>query len=75
MTRDALIKRTNEIIAKLPNARLNEVADFADFLLQKYEEENLYKGMLQLAIESDSFSFLNEEEVEYKIEDLKEKYQ
>ncbi|MFA7326216.1 MAG: DUF2281 domain-containing protein [Candidatus Kapaibacterium sp.] len=73
MTKEALIEKTINTISKLPEDNISEVADFAEFLLSKYEDRILTKGIEKLVSESGSFSFLREEEVEYGVADLKEK--
>lgn len=75
MDREALIKRSMKRLNKLPIKRINEVADFIDFISNKYKEEiELQKGIENLVENTNSFSFLNEEEYLYTIKDLKEKY-
>lgn len=74
MAKQELINRTVETLKKLPEDRINEIADFADFLLKKYEEKVLQKGIENLVSESESFTFLHEEEDLYDENDLKEKY-
>ena len=70
MTKEALIEKTINTISQLPEDNITEVADFAEFLLSKYEDRILTKGIEKLVTESESFSFLREEEVEYGVEDL-----
>jgi hypothetical protein len=48
--------------------------DFANFLLQQYEEFALMKGVTILNSQSGSFDFLEEEENLYSLDDLKEKF-
>lgn len=74
MTKEALIEKTINTISQLPEDNISEVADFAEFLLSKYEDRILTKGIEKLVSESESFSFLREEEVGYGVEDLKERY-
>ena len=74
MTKKNLIERTIETLEKLPSNKINEIADFADFVLKKYEEEILQKGIERVISESESFSFLKNEEELYDENDLKEKY-
>ena len=52
-----------------------EVSDFADFILKKYEEELLQKGMNVLVSEAKTFYFLKDEEDLHTVSDLKEKYE
>ena len=74
MTKKGLINRTVETLEKLPEDKIHEIADFADFVLKKYEEQILQKGIETLVSQSDSFTFLQDEEDLYDENDLKEKY-
>jgi hypothetical protein len=74
MSREILIKRTLKALSKLPEDKIQEVHDFADFILKKYDEEALQNGVEHLVSESETFDFLNEEEELYSQHDLKEKY-
>jgi len=74
MTREILIKKTLGTLSRLPQDKISEVSDFADFVLKKYEEEILRKGVEKLIIDSKTFNFLKEEEDLYSIDDLKEKF-
>ena len=74
MEKETLIKRTLKILSKLPQEKVKEVSNFADFILKNYEDEYLLKGMEILVAESSAFYFLKEEEDLYSVEDLKEKY-
>jgi len=74
MTKKGLINRTVETLEKLPEDKIYEIADFADFVLKKYEEQIIQKGIETIVSESDSFAFLHDEEDLYDESDLKEKY-
>ena len=74
MSRETLIKRTYNTITKLPDDKVKEVSDFADFIMKRHEEELLNQGIENLAANSKSFYFLNEEEDLYTVQDLKQKY-
>ncbi|MGK0364435.1 MAG: hypothetical protein ACI85O_001492 [Saprospiraceae bacterium] len=74
MSKEILIDNTLKILTQLPRERVNEVNDFADFLLRKYEDEILTKGVHLINAESKSFDFLAEEEDLYSKEDVKEFY-
>lgn len=73
MDKQGLIKRTIETLEKLPEDKIYEIADFADFVLKKHEEQILQKGIETIVNESDSFAFLHDEEDLYDENDLKEK--
>ncbi|MEK6546603.1 MAG: hypothetical protein AABZ28_08750, partial [Nitrospinota bacterium] len=74
MTKEILISKTVDYLKNLPDEKVAEVADFTEYLYQKYEEYILNRGIRKLASESKSFDFLKEEEDLYTINDLKEKY-
>jgi len=74
MTKKGLIDKTLETLELLPEEKVHEIADFSDFLLKRYEENVLQKGIETIINRSESFSFLNEEEELYSSKDLKEKY-
>ncbi len=74
MTKENLIQRTLSALSKLPKDKANEIADFADFILKKYDEEILQKGITKLISSSTAFSYLESEEEIYTVADLKEKY-
>ena len=75
MTKETLIKRTSSTLSKLPQDKVKEVSDFADFILKKYDEEILQKGIEKLVSNSKIYDFLKDEEDLYTVEDLKEKYE
>jgi len=74
MLRDTLIKNTINNIEKLPDQKIKEVLDFAEFLLSKSDDTILTEGIQKLASESKSFEFLKDEEDIYTSDDLKEIY-
>ena len=74
MIREAIIERTIQIINKLPEDKALEIADFADFIIKKYEEQLLTDNIQKVVVESEAFNFLNEEDSIYSVSDLKERY-
>lgn len=74
MSREILLKKTIEGLAKLPDHKLIEASEFVDFLLSRLEDKSMVNEITLMASESESFSFLNEDEVVYKKSDLKENY-
>ena len=74
MTRQAIIAKTLKAINQLPEDKAEEISDFADFVIQRYEEQRLTKGIQQLTSNSEAFDFLNHEEDIYSEADLKEVY-
>ena len=74
MTRQAIIERTIKAINQLPQDKAEEISDFAEFMMKQYEEQQLTKGIGQMATNSKAFDFLNKEEDLYTEDDLKEVY-
>ena len=74
MAREALINKTISTLWKLPQDKVKEVSDFADFILKKYDDEILLLGMNKLVTDAKTFYFLKDEEDLYSVEDMKEKY-
>lgn len=74
MTKEQLINITLETLSQLPQDKIREINDFADYLLKKYEEETIRKGAEQLMSNSKTFDFLKDEEDLYTTDDLKEKF-
>lgn len=74
MTKEAIIEKTIRTLNSLPSEKAEEIADFADFILKKHEEDILQKGIYKLTEDSEVFHFLNEEEVLYSAKDIKKKY-
>ena len=74
MIREAIIERTIQIINQLPEDKALEIADFADFIIKKHEEQLLTDNIKKVVVESETFNFLNEEDSIYSVSDLKERY-
>ena len=74
MDRQVLINNIIKKINQLPDIKIKEVDDFADFILSKINEKIIQEGIQKLASESKTFNFLNEEEDIYTVNDLKERY-
>jgi hypothetical protein len=74
MTKQVIIERTLKAINQLPVDKAEEISNFADFVIKRFEEHELTKGIQKLAAESQTFDFLNSEEEIYSIADLKEVY-
>ena len=74
MTRETLIKKTIDNLAKLPDQKLKEVSDFAEFLLNRIKNQLMTEGIQELVSDSKSFKFLESEEDLYTVKDLKERY-
>ncbi len=74
MSKKELIDKTVSTLIKLPQNKLIEVSDFADFILQKAEDNQLLEGIARLANQSKSYKFLEDDEDLYTLEDIKETY-
>lgn len=74
MSKEELVNLTAKNLNRLPEDKLQEVADFINFLLWKADDQILQEGIHKLASESGSFDFLNEEPDLYTLDDLKERF-
>jgi hypothetical protein len=74
MTRQLIIERTIKVINQLPEDKAEEISDFADFIIKRYEEQRLIEGIQQLTSNSQTFDFLKDDEDLYSEADLKELY-
>ena len=66
MRKKAIIQHTLNIINKLPDEKAEEISEFADFVMKRYEENLLNNGIQQIKSESKSFDFLDNEEHLYR---------
>lgn len=71
MKKELIIEHTLQVLKKLPEDKINEVSNFASFILKKHEEDELTKGIQYINSNSETFDFLNEEEDLYSISDIK----
>ena len=74
MNRSILIKETIAKIHQLPDVKIQEINDFAEFLLSKIDDKILLEGIQKLTSDSKSFEYLKNEEDLYSVNDLKERY-
>jgi hypothetical protein len=74
MNRQVLIDIAINKIRQLPDLKIKEVNDFADFLLSKIDNNITLDGIQKIVSDSKAFDFLNDEEDLYSVNDLKEKY-
>ncbi|MGB8319917.1 MAG: hypothetical protein WCE54_17425 [Ignavibacteriaceae bacterium] len=74
MDRQVLIDKTINKIRQLPDIKIKEVDDFAEFLLSKIDDRIILEGIQKLASDSRAFSYLKDEEDLYTVNDVKEKY-
>jgi hypothetical protein len=71
MTREELLKRTHEFLQRLPDEKLAEVHDFAEYLTSRREQYTLREGMTILSARSGSLSFLNDDREDiYTVSDI-----
>jgi cell fate regulator YaaT (PSP1 superfamily) len=71
MTKQAIIERTVKIINQLPESKAEEISDFADFVIKRYEEQELTEGIQNIVSDGQAFEFLRKEEEIYSEKDLK----
>jgi mannitol-1-phosphate/altronate dehydrogenase len=69
-----LAQETQDVLLRLPYEKVQEVKSFAEYLLNRYEETLLQKGIQQLAMQSAAFDFLKDEPDLYTMEDLRENF-
>jgi len=74
MNREILIKDTLKKIQQLPDLKIQEINDFAEFLLSRIDDKILVEGIQKLTSDSKSFEYLIDEEDLYSVNDIKEKY-
>jgi uncharacterized membrane-anchored protein YjiN (DUF445 family) len=74
MTRQAIIERTIKAINQLPEDKAEEISDFADYVIKKFEDNRINESIQLYASKSQAFGFLNDEEDLYSSNDLREKY-
>lgn len=74
MSREAILIKTIGSLSRLPDSKLQEVADFADFLMSQLDSGMVTDGIAQLASGAKTFKFLEEEEELYSLADLKERF-
>lgn len=71
MKRNILLKETIDKIQLLPDSKLQEVNDFAGFLLSKTEDKILLDGIQKLTSDSKTFEYLKDEEDLYSVNDYR----
>lgn len=74
MNRQDLIENVIHKIGQLPDKKLIEISDFADFLLSKIDSNIIQEGIQNLVSESKTFEFLKEEPELYSVKDVREIY-
>jgi len=71
MSKQEIIEKTLEAMNRLPEEKVVEVFDFAEFILKKYEEFLLNEGIQEWTSKSKTYEFLENEEEIYSVNDLK----
>jgi hypothetical protein len=71
MTKQAIIDRTVKAIRQLPDDKAAEISDFVEFISKRYEEQQLMTGLQIAMSESQAFSFLQDDDDIYSVDDLK----
>ena len=74
MNRQNLIENTLEKIKQLPDLKIIEVNEYADFLLSRIDDNIIRDGIQELTSQNESFDFLKEDEDIYTVEDFKVRY-
>ncbi|MEX8548426.1 MAG: hypothetical protein V5804_12560 [Mucilaginibacter sp.] len=74
MNKQAIIEQTVKAINQLPQDKAEEISEFTNLIIKRYEEQKLTEGIQQIITNSQTFDFLNEEEDLYSESDLKEIY-
>lgn len=74
MTREAIIQKAVSSLSKLSQSKMEEVIDFAEFLLQKQENAEIQEIIYSAVDDLETFDFLQEEEDIYHLSDAKELY-
>jgi len=74
MSREELIKSTIENLKLLSDTRIQEVSDYISFLSGRIDDKIISEGIKTLTSNSKVYSFLEEEEDLYQVNDLKEIY-
>ena len=71
MTKKNLLKQAELKLEQLPPEKIKEVMDYADFLIAKIEASLQNEAMLKTAATSNAFQFVNEDQAEYTLADIK----
>ena len=74
MTKQLIIEKTKKAIHQLSEDKASEIADFAEFITKRYEENVLLNDIQQAVSTGQSFAFLKDEKDLYSVSDLKEIY-
>ncbi len=75
MNRENQISETVKKLKQLPDGKLKEVEDFVEFLLSKIDDKIVSDSIQKMTSDSETFSYLKDEEDLYSVNDIKEKYE
>ncbi len=62
MSRQELLDLTIDKIKKLPDIKIREINDFAEFLLSKLDDTIILEGIQKMTSDAKSFEYLQDEE-------------
>jgi hypothetical protein len=65
MTKQSIIERTLEAINRLPVNKAEEISDFADFVIKRFEDQRLTEELKHVISNSKTFEFLHHHAVRY----------
>ena len=71
MTKETLIRKVLKTLSKLPQDKVHKIADFADYIQKKYDDELLQNGIQNILSNSKSFEFLQNDKDIYTAKNLK----
>jgi len=75
MSKQELIEIALTKLKKLPVAKIEEATDFISYMLRRYDDELLQKGIEKVGAEGEAFDFLNEDDdTLYNLKDAIEIY-
>lgn len=74
MTKQQIISETVDILNKLPIEKAEEIKILIEKYYEKNDEEIFEKGFEKLINESESYTFLKDDEVIYTEDDLIKRY-
>ena len=74
MEKEIIIEKIVKILNMLPQDKVMKVAEFTNYLFKKHEDHKLQKGIEHIVERSQTFQFVNDDEVLYTVDDIKEKY-
>lgn len=73
MDRNILIQETMDKIHLLPDAKIQEIKNFVEFLLRKIDDNILFEGIQKLSSDSKTFEYLKNDEDLYSVKNIIDK--